>query len=142
MQQFLKRLVVYPLIVFPLAVVWHVVLFEQLYIDVGYFSREPSFLLGFLTILIQGVVLAYLYPLVFRGGSPMSEGLRFGMVTGVFLWTSHVLAYAAKHALESVPVFIGMETAYIFLQSLLVGAAIGLAHGTGSSVSVDGRQEA
>ena len=99
MKRFLLRLVVYPAIVFPLAVLWHVVLFEQLYLDLGYFNREPSFLLGFLSILIQGIVLAYVYPLFYRGGSPLMSGLFFGMVTGVFLWTSHVLAYAAKHAL-------------------------------------------
>ena len=54
----------YTLITFTLAVVWHILLFEEKYKAFGYFQGEPSFLLGFVTILIQGVVLSFLYPYV------------------------------------------------------------------------------
>ena len=52
----------YTLVTFPLAVIWHVVLFEEKYRSFNYFDGEPSFTLGFLTILIQGFILSFLFP--------------------------------------------------------------------------------
>ncbi len=43
----------YLLIVFPLAYVWHLVLFKETYEKLGYFSREePIIPFGFISILI------------------------------------------------------------------------------------------
>ena len=36
----------YTLITFPLAVIWHVVLFKEKYYAFGYFDGEPSFYLN------------------------------------------------------------------------------------------------
>ena len=44
----------YTLVTFPLAVVWLILLFEEKYNAFGYFQEEPNFLLGFVTIVIQG----------------------------------------------------------------------------------------
>ena len=67
----------YTLVTFPLAILWHVVFFKDLYEAFGYFQGAPSFLLGFLTILIQGVILSGLYPLVALAGSAPRRGLKF-----------------------------------------------------------------
>ena len=61
-KQIILGTLAYTLVTFPLAVVWHVVLFEEMYRTFGYFDGEPSFVLGFLTILIQGFMLSLLYP--------------------------------------------------------------------------------
>ena len=34
----------YTLVTFPLAAIWHVALFEDMYIEFGYFVGEPNFL--------------------------------------------------------------------------------------------------
>ena len=67
----------YTVVTFPIAVLWHVVLFEGLYQSFGYFQGEPSFLLGLLAILVQGAVMSVLYPLVRLAGSPVVRGLKF-----------------------------------------------------------------
>ena len=48
----------YVVIVFPLALGWHLGLFKEKYETFGYFAGEPNVLAGLAAIVIQGVVLA------------------------------------------------------------------------------------
>lgn len=116
----------YVLITFPLAVVWHVILFKQKYTAFGYFDGEPNFLLGFITILIQGSVLSSLYPYVKFRGNGVGRGLKYSLLMGSFFWTSHVLAFVAKQVISSPFVFIAMESFYLFLQFGIYGVLIGV----------------
>lgn len=118
----------YTVVTFPIAVVWHVVLFKTTYTAFGYFSGEPSFLLGFLTIVIQGAVLSALFPLVTLNGLPVVRGLKFSAIVGVFFWTSHVLAFVAKQAIQNAPLFVAMETAYLTVQFGAFGILVGLVY--------------
>jgi len=118
----------YTLITFPLAVVWHVVIFEEKYHSFGYFNGEPSFILGFLTILIQGFLLSFLYPYFNFSGKGIVKGVKYSLLIGLFFWTSHVLAFVAKQVVESSPLFILMESFYLLLQFGFYGVAIGLIH--------------
>ncbi|MBL4863944.1 MAG: hypothetical protein JKY63_03485 [Rhodobiaceae bacterium] len=115
----------YALVTFPLAVVWHVVLFEQKYISFGYFEGEPNFVLGFLTILIQGLMLSILYPHVSFAGSGIARGIKYALFIGLFFWTSHVLAFIAKQIITDPLLFIAMESFYLLLQFSIFGALIG-----------------
>lgn len=114
----------YTFVTFPLAVTWHVVLFKSLYEAFGYFEGEPSFLLGLLTILIQGLILSALYPHVSLSGSGLHRGLKFAAIIGGFFWTSHVLAFVAKQAVAQAPLFMAMETGYLALQFGIFGILI------------------
>ncbi len=116
----------YTLVTFPLAVVWHVILFEGKYKAFGYFEGEPSFALGLLTIVIQGLLLSFLFPFVKFTGSAIVKGLKFASVVGIFFWTSHVLAFVAKQALEDSLSFVLMETFYLVLQFGIYGILIGI----------------
>jgi hypothetical protein len=115
----------YTLITFTLAVVWHILLFEEKYKAFGYFQGEPSFLLGFVTILIQGVVLSFLYPFVNFTGSGSVRGLKYSLLIGVFFWSSHVLAFIAKQIIQSPIGFVAMESFYLLLQFGIYGVLIG-----------------
>ncbi|GAB1258381.1 hypothetical protein NBRC116494_28830 [Aurantivibrio plasticivorans] len=115
----------YTLVTFPLAVVWHILLFEEKYKVFGYFQGEPSFLLGFATIVIQGVVLSFLYPFVnFSGNGPI-RGLKYSLLIGAFFWTSHVLAFVAKQIVQNPIGFVAMESFYLLLQFGIFGILIG-----------------
>ena len=118
----------YTIVTFPIAVIWHVVLFKANYTAFGYFTGEPSFLLGFLTIIIQGTILSALFPLVKLSGSPIVRGLKFSAIVGAFFWTSHVLAFVAKQAMQDAPLFVAMETGYLAVQFGVFGVLIGLAY--------------
>lgn len=118
----------YSLITFPLAVIWHVLLFEEQYHRFGYFEGEPSFLLGLLTIVIQGFVLSFLYPYFNLAGRGIIKGLKYSLLVGIFFWSSHVLAFVAKQIVDSSLTFVLMESFYLLIQFGLYGLLIGLIH--------------
>ena len=114
----------YTAVTFPWAVVWHVVLFENLYLGFGYFGGEPHFLLGFLSILVQGALLSLLYPLVSLAGTGARRGLKFAGLVGLFFWTSHVLAFVAKQVPPQAGLFVLMESGYLAVQFGVFGLLI------------------
>lgn len=133
-RRFLLRAAAYVLVTFPLAYLWHLVAFRGLYERLGYFSREePIVALGFLAIVTQGLVLAGLFPLFRRSGG-IGEAVTFGLIMGLFLWTSQVLAAAAKHPIEPLATWLAIETPYFAIQFGLFGLALGLLDRSSKSV--------
>ncbi len=115
----------YVFIVFPLAIIWHLVLFKSTYDNLGYIGREePGFLLGFASIAIQGVLLALFFPFIYRNGGRLASGIKFGLFLGAYHWTIHVVAAAAKAPIEPVGLFFLLESSYLTLQFGLAGIAI------------------
>jgi len=110
---------------FTLAVVWHVLLFGDRYRSFGYIEGEPSFAIGFATILLQGAILSTLFPMVKLSGAGVVRGIKFSFLIGAFFWTSHVLAFIAKQPVQNVGLFVAMETFYLALQFGLFGFLIG-----------------
>ncbi len=50
----------YILVTLPLAIFWHSVLLKSMYLSFDYFGDEPSYVISFVSILIQGVILSFL----------------------------------------------------------------------------------
>ena len=123
----------YSICTFSLAVVWHVLLFEERYESFGYFEGEPNFLVGLLTIVLQGILLCALFPMLKAEGSSFRRGFKFAFITGAFFWTSHVLAFVAKQEVPGASAFIWMETLYLLLQFGVFGLIIGIIHRGGAS---------
>jgi lipid-A-disaccharide synthase-like uncharacterized protein len=120
----------YLIISFALGYVWHLVLFKDLYARLAIFSRldDPIVPLGFISIVVQGAILAYLYPFIAKQDSVMIEGLRFGLLMGVFIASSAVFAEAAKQRVTSLPTWLIVESIYYFIQFCLCGIAIATVH--------------
>ena len=118
----------YTICTFSLAVVWHVLLFRERYESFGYFEGEPDFLVGLLTIVLQGILLCALFPMLKAEGSSFRRGFRLALIVGAFFWTSHVLAFVAKQEIPGASAFIWMETLYLVLQFGVFGLIIGLIH--------------
>ena len=123
----------YSICTFSLAVVWHVLLFRERYESFGYFEGEPNFLVGLLTIVLQGILLCALFPMLKAEGSSFRRGLKFAFIVGAFFWTSHVLAFVAKQEVPGASAFIWMETLYLLLQFGVFGLIIGIIHRGGNS---------
>ena len=118
--------IAYTIGTFALAVTWHILLFEDRYRAFGYIEDEPDFVIGFVTILVQGALLSVLFPMFRIAGTGIARGLKFVALIGAFFWTSHVLAFIAKQAIRDVPLFLVMETIYLVLQFGLFGVLLGL----------------
>ncbi|MCY3713584.1 MAG: hypothetical protein OXH02_09870 [Gemmatimonadetes bacterium] len=116
----------YTVCTFSLAVGWHVLLFQERYQSFGYFEGEPDFLLGLLTIVLQGVLLSALFPMLKAEGTSFRRGIKFAFIAGAFFWTSHVLAFVARQKVPEVSAFIWMETAYLLVQFGLFGLILGV----------------
>ncbi|HSF20201.1 MAG TPA: DUF1761 domain-containing protein [Vicinamibacteria bacterium] len=130
MKTLLLGTIAYLLVTFPLAFVWHLVAFKRIYDELGIFNRqEPIVALGFLVIVIQGLLLSYVYPIFRRSADWTKDGLKFGLIMGLFLWSSQVVAAAAKHEVTSLTAWLGIETIYFALQFTLVGLALGWVYG-------------
>jgi hypothetical protein len=110
-----------------IAVPWHFVLFDELYHSFGIYNREPPIMpLGMLSMVIQGLILGYLYPGFPKAGAPILDGIKFGLVMGLFLFTVSTLANVAKMQVSSISDFIIIQAAFHFIQFVIVGAVIGL----------------
>ena len=118
----------YTICAFSLAVGWHVLLFKERYESFGYFEGEPDFLVGLLSIVLQGFLLSTLFPMLKTGDSSFRRGIQFAFITGAFFWTSHVLAFVAKQQVAGTAAFVLMETLYLALQFGVFGLCIGFIH--------------
>jgi hypothetical protein len=64
-------IVAYVVITFIIAAGWHLVLFKDVYDQFGIFTRkEPIIPLGIASMIMQALVLAYLYPRFTGGAAP------------------------------------------------------------------------
>lgn len=122
--------IAYIVVTFVIAAGWHLVLFQGLYDELGIFTRkEPLIHLGVISMILQGLVLAYVYPLGYQGGDPVKEGLRFGLLMGIFMGSNAVFAEAGKNEVSSLSTWLALESVYYLLQSGLVGIVIGWIYG-------------
>lgn len=124
--KYLLAAVAYVVVTFALAAPWHFVLFKDLYHGFGIYNRtDPIIPLGLLSMLVQGAVLALLYPRWYRGGAPAVEGVKFGLLFGVFLFSVSTLANAAKIDVHGLGSFMAIQAVFHLLQFVATGAAIG-----------------
>jgi hypothetical protein len=113
-----------------LAVPWHLHWFKQEYHAFGIYTRaDPIIPLGLATMLIQGVVMAWIYPRWYRGGAPAVQGIKFALIIGLFLYSVSTLATIAKVAVTDPWHFVLLSGIFHTLQFTVTGAAIGLAFG-------------
>lgn len=115
----------YAVVTFPLAYVWHLVVFKTTYEQLGYFVRkEPIVAFGFLAIVTQGGLLSVIYPKLCAGKSIVQGAVTVAAVMGLYHWTVHVLAEAAKHPIEPLSTWFALESTYLAIQFLLGGFVI------------------
>jgi hypothetical protein len=116
---------------FALAFVWHLVLFEPTYAALAIYRSDIIVPFGFLSILIQAVIFAWMYQQLFarRSGTLMSRALLFGVLGAALSWSFTTLAVAAKNVMASVPDYLLIETAFTVVQWSLVGPLTALAFG-------------
>ena len=108
---------------FALGFVWHLILFEDYYTALQIYRPDIIVPFGLLSMLIQAVIFAWLYGKAFAGGSGswLSKGLSYAAVGGVLSWSFSTIAVAAKNLMGSVPDYLLIETAFTFVQWIIVG---------------------
>jgi len=80
-----------------LAGLWHEIIMAQFYTAETNASHAGTGII-FTAYLVLGLLMAYLYPLGYKGGRPWLEGLRFGILIGILWVFPHELAMAGAHS--------------------------------------------
>ena len=129
-KKFLLAAIGYIVVTFVIAAGWHLALFKDLYDQLGIFTRkEPLIHLGLISMVLQALVLAYLYPIFRKGLSPATEGLKFGILMGIFMGSNAVFAEAGKQEVTSLSTWLLLESIYYLFQFAIVGMVVGLIYG-------------
>ena len=118
MTSFYLLLLAYLVASFALGAVWHMVLFKEYYKKLAIYSNieKPRLSFGLTSMLLQGIVFAYVYPLIV---SPWMFG--FGLF---FLLVSFVVfAEAGKQNATSLSGFVLIQTAFSLVQTVIVTLA-------------------
>ena len=115
---------------FPIAFVWHLVLFGQKYHAPRMYRDEPVIAFGLISMIIQALIFSWLFPRVFPSsrGSILRDGLLYGLGAGLLSWSFTTIAVAAKNIMTSVPDYVLLESAFTILQFVVVGPLIALAY--------------
>lgn len=115
MTPFYLYLIAYLVVSFALGAVWHMVLFKEYYKKLAIYSNieNPRFSFGFSAMILQGVVFAYVYPLI---ASPWLFALGLFMLLTSFM----VFAEAGKQNATSLSGFVGIQIAFSAIQTVLV----------------------
>lgn len=127
MKKYGLAVLAYVVCTFLIAAPWHLVLFKPVYDELAIFTRqEPLIPLGLISMLMQGLVLSYLYPLFSQGRHSVKTGASFGLLMGVLLASSAVFAEAGKQNVTSLSTWLVLESVYYLFQFAMVGAVIGV----------------
>lgn len=120
MSPFFQYFLSYLIPSFILGGVWHVALFPKYYKKLAIYSRidKPRFEFGLSAMILQGLVAAYLYPLV---NDPRMFGLGLFMTLVSFM----VFAEVGKQNTTSLSGFLLIQTTFCFVQALIVTFAFG-----------------
>jgi hypothetical protein len=108
--------------------VWHVMLFKTLYQDaMTQVARPvPNTHAVLLAVVVRALLLAWIYPLGYSGGTRWREGLRFGVVMGLLSGTIIAILYGNANFGAA---WLWADLAYFLVEGALVGIVIAYCYG-------------
>jgi len=89
---------------------------------------EPMIALGITSMVIQGIIFGWLYPVYASGASTLRKSIAFSWLIGGFLASYIVLGEVGKYAIPSLSSWIAVEAGAAFAQYTLFGVCLGLIH--------------
>ncbi len=107
-----------------LAVLFHTVLMKEMFV-LGE-MQPPLIALGYL---VFTLIMAYIYPIGYKGGSPVAEGLRFGLLMGVLFTFPREMVMYATGATQYTLKTIGVEIVWHLVEQGVGGIVIALVYG-------------
>jgi ABC-type sugar transport system permease subunit len=114
---------------FALGFVWHLIFFKDYYEHLAVYRKDIIIPFGFLSMLIQAFLFAWIYQRAFAGrnANPLLRGLGYAVFGAALSWSFTTLAVAAKNIMTSVPDYMLIETAFTAAQWIMVGPLTALA---------------
>ena len=122
-------------VMFGLGGLWHQVLMSEYYAAIlpSVARAEPNLVVIGCGYLITAVVMTLLFPVGYKGGSGMAEGLRFGAVIGLLWW---LLANVILSGVYETTLTSGLvDGAWHVVEGAAGGVVIGLLHARGAGAT-------
>lgn len=93
------------------------------------FARtEPVLALGFITMVVQGLILSFAMTKIVTTGSLVKDGLLVSLSFGLFLASHIAVAEPAKYTAPSISSWFITERQVSTIQFIIFGLALGLIH--------------
>ena len=124
--RFVPNLLAYAVPTFALGYAWHLKLFARSYQALEIYRNDILIPFGFVAIVLQGTVVAWVYPRLAGSPGSFADAMLFAAGAALLSWTFTTLSVAAKHHMASVAAFVRIETAFTVVQFLLVGPLLAL----------------
>ncbi len=97
--------------------------------------EEPQLVFIFVALLILYFLMAFVYPIGYKGGSPVKEGFRFGALIGL-IWVLPMTV--VDHGLWNLPLTTVMvDPAWHVVEEGIGGIAIALVYGRPGTIELD-----
>jgi hypothetical protein len=145
MMRFGLGVLAYAVPTFALGFVWHLILFEDYYHALRIYRDDIIVPFGFLAILTQGVLFAWIYDKMFARSATgfAARALAYGALGALLSWSFTTITVAAKNIMASAPNYLLIETAFTLAQWVIVAPltvfAMGMAPRPGSAAAAIGR---
>lgn len=104
------------------------------YAGISIMRADPIIPMGLASMVIQGLIAAWLFPTFNRGQRPIRNGIVFSCALGAFLASYIVLGEAGKYSIPSIGSWIAIEGSAALVQFVVFGILLGLIHRRGVSL--------
>jgi hypothetical protein len=106
----------------------HFVVNANHYAAISIMRAEPIIPMGIASMVVQGLIFAWLFPTFNRGPHPIRNGVLFSCTLGAFLASYIVLGEAGKYSIPSIGSWIVVELSAAVAQYVVFGVLLGLLH--------------
>lgn len=118
----------YTVATFATQAVSHFIINVDHYAILPHLRADPIFVLGFLSMLVQGAALSFLFAHSEWARRTMLNAILFAWLGGSLIVSYIAFAEAAKYEISSILAWIRVEFSAGFIQFTLYGLALGLIH--------------
>ena len=115
------------LITFIVQTLSHFVINKEHYANVPFMrpDEEVIFPLGFLTMILQGAILTYMYSFFSKDRVGLKNGLLYGFLMSLFFVSFPAFSEPAKYEVPNIPSWIAVEGIAGLIQFCLFGLLLG-----------------
>jgi hypothetical protein len=106
----------------------HFVINKAFYAGIPFLRPEPIVWMGLLTMVLQGVAMAWMYPRFHDAARPVFSGWRFAMCVLVILGGYIAIVEPSKYVVPSIAQWAWVEGSVAFVQFSLFGVLLGSIH--------------
>ena len=105
----------------------HFIINADHYATISFMRIQPIFILGFLAMIIQGLVLSHLFLVYSKNEFTIQKGLVYGLIMAIFFASYPALVEPAKYQVPSINSWILVEASVGLVQFSLFGILLSIA---------------